>query len=222
MRLCASLMRFAESFGIPVCTSFFRRAHLSMPCIRPMPAIWGWVPQSQIAGPRKSSGDLVIAVGARLNELTTQAYSLFDIPVAQMPLVACVPGRQTISAGSGARIWVSMLSPRGFRRRPSIASHHHRTDRDIAAAHQDYLDWSQTPHAAARSRSISSEILIWLRGPSPGGRHALQRRGQLRRLDLIASIAFAASPPRWLGLRLYGLWRAGGHRDEAALSAAPA
>ena len=48
---------------------------------------------------RVKASDLVIAAGARLNELTSQGYTLFDIPVPQMKLVHAYPGAEEIGPG---------------------------------------------------------------------------------------------------------------------------
>lgn len=159
---CASLMHFAERFGIPVCTSF-RRAHLFNALHPAYAGDLGLGPNPKLLARVKAS-DLVIAVGARLNELTTQAYSLFDIPVAQMPLVHVFPGAADIG-----RVWHPHLgihaSPQGFANAvDKLVPPPH--DRDLAAAHQDYLDWSDKPTLQPGSVNLS-EIMIWLRGHLP-------------------------------------------------------
>lgn len=159
---CASLMRFAASFGIPVCTSF-RRAHLFDALHPAYAGDLGLGPNPKLLVRVKAS-DLVIAVGTRLNELTTQAYSLFDIPTPQMTLVHVFPG-----AGDIGRVWHPHLgihaSPQAFAAaidKLVPPSHGH----DIAAAHQDYLDWSEKPTPQPGPVNLS-EIMIWLRGHLP-------------------------------------------------------
>ncbi|HEX2761739.1 MAG TPA: thiamine pyrophosphate-binding protein [Rhizomicrobium sp.] len=156
---CASLMRFAERFGIPVCTSF-RRAHLFNALHPAYAGDLGLGSNPKLLARVKAS-DLVIAVGARLNELTTQGYSLFDIPIPQMALVHVFPGASDIG-----RVWRPHLgihaSPQAFAAAIDklVAPSH---GRDIAAAHQDYLDWSEQPTPQPGPVNLS-EIMIRLRG----------------------------------------------------------
>jgi acetolactate synthase-1/2/3 large subunit len=90
----AQIARFAERFGVPVCTSF-RRAHLFDPLHPNYAGDLGLGTNPRLVARVKAS-DLVIAAGARLNELTSQGYSLFDIPVPQMKLVHAYPGAEEI------------------------------------------------------------------------------------------------------------------------------
>ena len=83
---------FAERFGIPVCTSF-RRAHHFHPFHPNYAGDLGLAANPKLVARVKAS-DLVIAAGARLNELTSQGYSLFDIPTPQMTLVHAYPGAE--------------------------------------------------------------------------------------------------------------------------------
>ena len=159
---CASLMRFAQAFGIAVCTSF-RRAHLFNALHPAYAGDLGLGPNPKLLARVKAS-DLVIAVGARLNELTTQAYSLFDIPVSQMPLVHVFPGADDIG-----RVWHPHLgihaSPQAFAAAiDKLVPPSH--GRDIAAAHQDYLDWSEQPTPQPGAVNLS-QIMIWLRDHLP-------------------------------------------------------
>ena len=68
---------------------------ISTICIPPMPVM------SASASPRNSASrirdsDLVIALGARLGEITTSGYSLFDIPQPKQPLVHIYPDPEEI------------------------------------------------------------------------------------------------------------------------------
>ena len=113
---------------------------------------------------RVKASDLVIAAGARLNELTSQGYSLFDIPVPQMKLVHAYPGAEEIGRVYRPHLGIH-AAPQAFaaaldklkpRRAPG----------DVSAARQDYLDWSQ--QALPQPGAVNlSEIMIWLRGHLP-------------------------------------------------------
>src|SRR5678816_1997509 len=88
------IAHFSEHFGVPVCTSF-RRAHLFDPLHPNYAGDLGLGANPKLVARIKAS-DLVIAAGARLNELTSQGYSLFDIPVPQMKLVHAYPGAEEL------------------------------------------------------------------------------------------------------------------------------
>ena len=149
---------FAERFGIPVCTSF-RRAHHFHPFHPNYAGDLGLAANPKLVARVKSS-DLVIAAGARLNELTSQGYSLFDIPVPQMTLVHAYPGAEELGRVYQAQLPIH-ASPQAFaaalaKLKPRRAAH------DVRAAHQDYLDWSEKPLPQPGPVNLS-EIMVWLR-----------------------------------------------------------
>jgi len=153
---------FSERFGVPVCTSF-RRAHLFDPSHPNYAGDLGLGANPKLVARVKES-DLVIAAGARLNELTSQGYTLFDIPVPQTKLVHAYPGAEDIG-----RVWRPHLAihatPRAFagalqRLEPR------RARADARPAHQDYLDWSQKALPQPGAVNLS-QIMIWLRDHLP-------------------------------------------------------
>jgi acetolactate synthase-1/2/3 large subunit len=113
---------------------------------------------------RVKASDLVIAAGARLNELTSQGYSLFDIPVPQMKLVHAYPGAEEIGRVYRPHLGIH-ATPQAF----AAALDNLKPQRvaaDVSAAHQDYLDWSQAPLPQPGAVNLS-EIMIWLRDHLP-------------------------------------------------------
>jgi acetolactate synthase-1/2/3 large subunit len=87
---CDALMRFAERFALPVCTTF-RRAHL-MNALHPCYAgDLGIGPNPKLLA-RVKAADLVLMIGDRMSEMSSQSYTLFDIPNVQMKLVHVHPG----------------------------------------------------------------------------------------------------------------------------------
>jgi acetolactate synthase-1/2/3 large subunit len=158
----ASIADFAARFGVPVCTSF-RRAHLFDSLHPNYAGDLGLGANPKLVARVKAS-DLVIAAGARLNELTSQGYSLFDIPVPQMNLVHAYPGAEEIGRVYRPHLGIH-ATPQAFaaaldklkpRRAPS----------DVGAAHQDYLEWSELPLPQPGAVNLS-EIMIWLRRHLP-------------------------------------------------------
>ena len=159
---CDAIQTFAEAFGIPVATGF-RRAHLFDSTHPNYAGDLGLGPNPRLLARFKAS-DLVIVAGGRPNELTQQSYSLFDLPTPQMKTVHLYPGQEEIG-----QVWQPHLgihaSPRGFA--PALAAlKPNAHNRDVRAARQDYLDWSDQPTPQPGAVNLS-EIMIWLRGHLP-------------------------------------------------------
>jgi len=158
----AQIAGFAQRFGVPICTSF-RRAHLFDPLHPNYAGDLGLGANPKLVARVKES-DLVIAAGARLNELTSQGYTLFDIPVPQMKLVHAYPGAEEIGRVYRPHLAIH-ATPQAFaaaldglkpRRAPAA----------VSAAHQDYLDWSEKALPQPGAVNLS-EIMIWLRDRLP-------------------------------------------------------
>ena len=153
---------FAERFGVPVCTSF-RRAHLFDPLHPNYAGDLGLGANPKLVARVKAS-DLVIAAGARLNELTSQGYTLFDIPVPQMKLVHAYPGAEEIGRVYRPHLGIH-ATPAAFaasldRLKPR------RAPAAVGPAHQDYLDWSEQSLPQPGAVNLS-QIMIWLREHLP-------------------------------------------------------
>ena len=153
---------FAERFGIPVCTSF-RRAHHFDPLHPNYAGDLGLGANPKLVARVKAS-DLVIAAGARLNELTSQGYTLFDIPAPKMKLVHAYPGAEEIGRVYQPHLGIH-AAPQAFaaaldKLKPRGAS------ADVRIAHQDYLDWSEKALPQPGAVNLS-EIMVWLRNHLP-------------------------------------------------------
>ncbi len=99
---CRDLAAFAETHGLPVACSFRRQDSFA----NDHPNYAG---ELGIAGPpalieRARRADLILAVGARLGEMTTQGYTLLDAPVPRQRLVHVYP-----DAGELGRVFVPTL-----------------------------------------------------------------------------------------------------------------
>lgn len=153
---------FAEKFGVPVATSF-RRAHHFHPLHPNYAGDLGLAANPKLVARVKAS-DLVIAAGARLNELTSQGYTLFDIPTPQVKLVHAYPGAEELGRVYHPHLAIH-AAPQAFAAAlaglaPRRAAH------DVTTAHQDYLDWSEKPLPQPGEVNLS-EIMVWLRGALP-------------------------------------------------------
>jgi acetolactate synthase-1/2/3 large subunit len=156
------IARFAQAFGIPVCTSF-RRAHLFDPLHPNYAGDLGLGANPKLVARVKAS-DLVIAAGARLNELTSQGYTLFDIPVTQMTLVHAYPSAEEIGRVYRPQLAIHATPAAFAAALEGLAPR--RAPCDVSAAHRDYLDWSEKALPQPGAVNLS-EIMIWLRDHLP-------------------------------------------------------
>jgi acetolactate synthase-1/2/3 large subunit len=135
------LEAFATAHEVPIGASFRCQDY----CDNLHPAYAGHVGIgiSQTFADRIRGSDLVIALGARLGEITTSGYSLFDIPQPKQPLVHVYPDPEeigrvyapTLGIVSGSAAFaaaISRLEPR----------HQPRGDA-LKAAHSDYLAYAE-------------------------------------------------------------------------------
>jgi acetolactate synthase-1/2/3 large subunit len=154
----AQMAGFAERFGIPVATSF-RRAHHFDPLHPNYAGDLGLAVNPKLLA-RVKAADLVIAAGARLNELTSQGYTLFDIPVPKTKLVHVYPGAEELGRVYHAHLPIH-AAPQAFA--AALDTLKPRKTHDVSAEHQAYLDFSEkgTPQPGPVNLS---EIMIWLRG----------------------------------------------------------
>jgi acetolactate synthase-1/2/3 large subunit len=152
---------FAARFGIPVATSF-RRAHHCDPLHPNYAGDLGLACNPRLVARVKAS-DLVIAAGARLNELTSQGYTLFDIPVPQMTLVHAYPGAEELGRVYRPHLAIH-AAPQAFA--AALAGLNPRKTHDVSAEHQAYLDFSENPTPQPGAVNLS-DVMIWLRGHLP-------------------------------------------------------
>ena len=148
---CAALMRFAERFALPVATTF-RRGHL-FDALHPCYAgDLGIGPNPKLLA-RVKGADLVLLIGGRMSEMSSQSYTLFDIPEPQMKLVHVHPGAEelgrvyhpTLAIQAAPTAFCSALE--GLQPPNEIP-----WQGEAAIAHADYLAWSEkaTPQPGAR------------------------------------------------------------------------
>jgi len=157
----AQMASFAERFGIPVATSF-RRAHHFDPLHPNYAGDLGLAVNPKLLA-RIKAADLVIAAGARLNELTSQGYTLFDIPVPKVKLVHAYPGAEELGRVYHAHLPIH-AAPQAFA--AALDRLVPRKTHDASAEHQAYLDFTDKGTAQPGDVNLS-EIMIWLRGHLP-------------------------------------------------------
>ena len=190
---------------------------ISTICIPAMPAMSASASTPKLAE-RIRDSDLVIALGARLGEITTarlHAVRHSEAEAAAGPHLSRIPRR---SAGSMRRRSAIGREQRGVRGRDRQLEPKHRPRADaLKAAHADYLAFAEPTRSpgdvqlvADRARSAASAL--------PDDAIICQRRRQLCRLG--APLLALSPVPHRAGadLGLDGLRPAGGGRGQAAAS----
>jgi acetolactate synthase-1/2/3 large subunit len=115
---------------------------------------------------RVAEADLVIAVGARLDEPTTSDYTLLRVPRPRQKLVHVYPGAEELGRVFQADLPINAGMPQfGQALRALAPVDSSRWAEFTAAAHQDYLDYSRPIHNPGALQL--SEIISGLRGQLP-------------------------------------------------------
>ena len=158
---CAALGRFAERFALPVATTF-RRGYL-FDALHPCYAgDMGIGPNPKLLA-RVKGADLVLLIGGRLSEMSTQGYTLLDIPEPQMKLVHVHPGAEELGRVYHPHLAIQ-ASPTAF----CSALEGLQPPNEIAwkgeaaVAHADYMAWSEKATPQPGGVNLG-EILVWLR-----------------------------------------------------------
>jgi acetolactate synthase-1/2/3 large subunit len=157
----AAMMRFAERFALPVATTF-RRAHL-FDALHPCYAgDFGIGPNPKLLA-RVKGADLVLLIGDRMSEMSSQSYTAFGIPEPQMQFVHVHPGSEelgrvyhpTLAINASPTAFCAALE--GLQPPNEIAW---RGEADVA--HADYRAW--TDKATPQPGNVNlGEIMVWLR-----------------------------------------------------------
>jgi acetolactate synthase-1/2/3 large subunit len=161
-KACASVMRFAQRFVMPVATSF-RRAHL-FDALHPCYAgDLGIGPNPKLLA-RIRAADLVILVGGRMSEMPSQSYSLFEIPTPKQTFVHVHPGIEELG-----RVYRPALAIHAAPTAFAAALEGLQAPNEIpwrdetAIAHADYLAFSERATDVPGGVNVG-EIMTWLRG----------------------------------------------------------
>jgi acetolactate synthase-1/2/3 large subunit len=148
---------------LPVATTF-RRAHLfdsSNPCYA---GDLGIGPNPKLLE-RIKGADLVIAVGARLGELPSQSYTLFDIPQPQVPFVHVHPGAEELG-----RIYSPQLAIHATPTAFAAALDNLQLPATVRgqgpAAHADWIEWTEKPTEQPGAVNFGA-VMMWLRENLP-------------------------------------------------------
>ena len=161
----AELLRFAERFALPVATTF-RRGHLidaMHPCYA---GDFGIGPNPKLLA-RVKGADLVLLIGGRFSEMSSQGYTIFAIPEPQTKLVHVHPGADELGRVYHPHLAIN-AAPTAF----CAALDALQSPREIAwrgesdKAHADYLAWGEKATPVPGAVNLG-EIMIWLRDNLP-------------------------------------------------------
>jgi acetolactate synthase-1/2/3 large subunit len=162
---CQAVRRFAERFDLPVATSY-RRAPLFDALHPNYAGDLGLAPNPRLLA-RVRAADLVIVAGARLSEIATQGYDLFEIPGPRTDLVHVYPGVEELGRVYSPRLAINATPTRFAAALETLIPPADPAWRgEAAAAHADYLAWSQTPTDQPGPVNLGA-VMIWLRERLP-------------------------------------------------------
>ncbi|MBB4002429.1 MAG: thiamine pyrophosphate-binding protein [Aurantimonas endophytica] len=156
----ADVEEFATHFHLPVACSFRRQS--LFPSLHPNYAGDVGIGISPALKARIATSDLVIAIGARLGEMPSQGYTLFDVPAPRQRLVHVLPDDTELG-----RLYHPALSiladPVSFARKAAqlAAPATVAWSGEAEAAHAAYLAWSEpAPDATARPGYVDMNIVM--------------------------------------------------------------
>jgi acetolactate synthase-1/2/3 large subunit len=157
----ANIQAFAEVHGIPAtasfrCQDYFDNSH-------PHYAGDVGIGINPRLADRVRDADLVLAVGARLGEITTSGYTLFESPVPKQPLVHVHAGAEELGRVYQAKLpinaGVKAFAAAAAALKPVKAPDDARREL-VAEAHSEYLAYRQAPRSPGNVQM--GEIMVWL------------------------------------------------------------
>ncbi len=162
---CASVARFAERFALPVATTF-RRAHLFDPEHPCYAGDLGIGPNPKLLA-RVKDADLILLAGGRLGEMPSQSYTLLDIPAPRQTLVHVFPGAEELGRVYRPHLPIN-AAPTAFAAvlEGLQPPHELRWQGQAAAAHAEFLAWTDEPTAVPGPLNLG-EIIVGLREKLP-------------------------------------------------------
>src|SRR5260221_8542017 len=135
------LEAFATAHEVPIGTSF--RCQDYFDNLHPAYAGHVGIGISQKFADRIRDSDLVIALGARLGEITTSGYSLFDIPKPKQPVVHIYPNPEEIARVYAPTLGIVSNSATFAAAISRLQPRHRPRGDELKAAHADYLAYAE-------------------------------------------------------------------------------
>jgi len=160
---CDALRAWIETAGLPVGTSF-RCQDLYDNRAPNYAGDVGIGPNPKLAQ-RVRDADLVIAIGARLDEMTTGGYTLFDVPVPKQKLVHVQPGAEELGRVYQATLPIVSSMGKFVEALAKVKVDASRWRDWTRAAHDDYVAWN-LPQPVPGNLQLA-EIVNWLDSTLP-------------------------------------------------------
>ncbi|MFD1792179.1 thiamine pyrophosphate-binding protein [Ochrobactrum teleogrylli] len=158
------LQTFAENMHLPVAASF--RCQDMFDNTHPLYAGEMGTSISPKLAQRVRDSDLLVVVGARLGEMTTQGYELVSIPVPQQKLIHIHPGAEELGRVYHADLPINASMPAFARAASKLAPiAAPRSKAWAETANADYRDNMKTPVIPGAVQM--GEIMEWLRAHLP-------------------------------------------------------
>ena len=158
------LQTFAENMHLPVAASF--RCQDMFDNTHPLYAGEMGTSISPKLAQRVRDSDLLVVVGARLGEMTTQGYELVSIPVPQQKLIHIHPGAEELGRVYHADLPINASMPAFARAASKLAPiAPPRSKAWAKTANADYRDNMKTPVIPGAVQM--GEIMEWLRAHLP-------------------------------------------------------
>jgi len=160
---CADFQRFAEGAGLPVACAFrhqdlFDNGH-------PHYVGEAGIGINPRLAARIAEADLLLVAGARLDEMTTQGYSLIAPPVPRQPLIHVLPGAEELGRVYQAELLINAgMAPFACAVR-DLRIDGSRWREWLRAGRADYEAWQQ-PQPIPGALQLA-DIVLWLRDKLP-------------------------------------------------------
>ena len=161
---CEDIRAFVEANALPVGTAF-RRADLYD---NRLPNYVGdvGIGISPALAERVKGSDLLIAVGPRLDEMTTGGYTLIDVPRPKQKFVHVHPGAEELGRVYEADLPINSGMPEFAAMARALKPVDSSAWRDsVPAAHKEYLAWLE-PGPAPGAVDFG-KVMVWLRKRLP-------------------------------------------------------
>jgi len=161
----AVLHAMAEHLGLPVMTSY-RRAPLFDALHPHYAGDLGLAPNPKLVA-RVRDADLLVVIGARLSEIATQGYGLFDGLAHKPKLVHVYPAAEELGRVFRPDLAIHATPKRFVEALSGMPTPQSPGWRDtIAAAHDEYLAWSEVATPQPGGVNLG-EVMVWLRENLP-------------------------------------------------------
>lgn len=160
---CADFLRFAERASLPVTTSF--RCQDLFDNRHPNYAGDVGIAVNPKLAERIKAADVLLVVGARLGEMTTQGYTLVDVPRPRQKLVHVHPGAEELGRVYQGELLINSGVQQFARAVRDLAVDGTKWKAATAAARAEYDAW-QAPRPIP-GRMQLQEAVTWLRDRLP-------------------------------------------------------